>query len=248
MVTSDIARKCVCKLNRNPLERPIAVPLPNPIFPSRDCICASLCEKLKSSNSKVVFLRGRPGSGKTRLVSCLCERMSPRPIRFYAFKPLDVDTFSYSPDAGIVSSKELWSTLLNQLRDVPELCNEKPRIPIINEICCDDDLRNEVLRLAGILSKKRGSKTVIVIDGIDHAARATDKLTFLKHLPSPESIPDGVLFLLSGQPADLYSSYPQWLKDERAGVEDVDVPNIDLADILTLLKEKQTIRPMKTSF
>lgn len=243
VVTSDIARKCVCKLNRNPLERPIAVPLPNPIFPSRDCICASLCEKLKSSNSKVVFLRGRPGSGKTRLVSCLCERMSPRPIRFYAFKPLDVDTFSYSPDAGIVSSKELWSTLLNQLRDVPELCNEKPRIPIINEICCDDDLRNEVLRLAGILSKKRGSKTVIVIDGIDHAARATDKLTFLKHLPSTESIPDGVLFLLSGQPADLYSSYPQWLKDERAGVEDVDVPNIDLADILTLLKEKTNYSP-----
>lgn len=243
VVTPDIARKCVCKLNRNPLEKPIAVPLPRPIFPSRERICASQCKMFNTSKSKVIFLRGRPGSGKTRLVSCLCERMDPCPIRFYAFKPLDVDTFSYSPDAGIVAPKELWSTLLNQLRDMPELYEEMPHIPIFNEICCDDDLREEVLRLADILSKKRGTKTVIVIDGIDHAARAMEKLTFLKHLPSPESIPDGVLFLLSGQPANLYSSYPQWLKGERAGVEVVDIPNIDLADVLTLLKEKTNYSP-----
>ncbi len=35
-VTADIARECVCKLNRNPLEKPIEVPLPVPVFPSRD--------------------------------------------------------------------------------------------------------------------------------------------------------------------------------------------------------------------
>lgn len=237
-VTAEIVRECICGLNRNPMEAPIEVPVPTPVFPSREHACSLLCDKLESSDSKVVFLQGRPGSGKTRLVSCLCERMTPRPFRFYAFKPLDVDDFSYSPDAGIVSPRELWSTLLNQLRDASELSGEKPRIPIINELCSDDKLRSEVLRLAGLLSTRRGSRTILAIDGIDHAARAKEKLTFLRHLPSPTSIPDGVLILVSGQPANLYSSYPQWLKGEHAGVEVVSLPNIDADDVSALLAER----------
>lgn len=237
-VTAEMAQGCVCGLNRNPMERPIEVPVPTPIFPSRERACSLLRDKLESSDSKVVFLQGRPGSGKTRLVSCLCERMIPRPFRFYAFKPLDVDDFSYSPDAGIVSPRELWSTLLNQLRDAPELSGERPHVPIINELCSDDELRSEVLRLAGLLSARRGSRTILAIDGIDHAARAKEKLTFLGHLPSPTSIPVGVQILVSGQPGNLYSSYPQWLKGEHAGVEVVSLPNIDVDDVSALLAER----------
>ena len=243
VVTADIARKCLIKLNHNPLEEPIEVPVPIPVFPSRERACFSLCEKIKTSNRKVVFLRGCPGSGKTRLVSCLCERMHPRPIRFYAFRPLDVDDFSYSPDAGIVLPKDLWSTLLNQLRSMPELSGVKPQIPVINEICTDDDLRREVLRLAETLSSKRGHMTTIIIDGIDHAARANDQLTFLKHLPTPSSIPEGVRILVSGQPASLYSSYPKWLKENHDGVEVVDIPSLDTEDISTLLTEKTDFSP-----
>ena len=243
VVTADIARKCLIKLNHNPLEEPIEVPVPIPVFPSRERACFSLCEKIKTSNRKVVFLRGCPGSGKTRLVSCLCERMHPRPIRLYAFRPLDVDDFSYSPDAGIVSPKDLWSTLLNQLRSMPELSGVKPQIPVINEICTDDDLRREVLRLAETLSSKRGHMTTIIIDGIDHAARANDQLTFLKHLPTPSSIPEGVRILVSGQPASLYSSYPKWLKENHDGVEVVDIPSLDTEDISTLLTEKTDFSP-----
>lgn len=237
-VTAEIVRECICGLNRNPMEAPIEVPVPTPVFPSREHACSLLRDKLESSDNKVVFLQGRPGSGKTRLVSCLCERMTPRPFRFYAFKPLDVDDFSYSPDAGIVSPRELWSTLLNQLRDASELSGEKPQIPIINELCNDDELRSEVLRLAGLLSTRRGSRTILAIDGIDHAARAKEKLTFLRHLPQPTSIPDGVQILVSGQPANLYSSYPQWLKGEHAGVEVVSLPNIDADDVSALLAER----------
>ena len=127
---------------------------------------------------------------------------------------------------------------MNQLRDAPELSREKPRIPIINELCSDDELRSEVLRLARLLSIKRGSKTILVIDGIDHAARAKGRLTFLEHLPSPKSIPEGVQILVSGQPANLYSSYPQWLKGKHAGVEVVHLPNIDADDVSTLLAER----------
>lgn len=246
MVSAEIARKCVCKLNRNPMDIPIEVPIPIPVFPSRERLCLLLRERLESSNSRVIFLQGGPGSGKTRLVSCLCERMSPRPFRFYAFKPLDVDDFSYSPDAGIVSPRELWGTLLNQLRDTPELAGEKPKIPIFNELCADDELRSEVLRLAKSLSTKRGCKTILVIDGIDHAARAKERLTFLEHLPSPKSIPEGVQILVSGQPANLYSAYPQWLKGEHVGVEMERLPNIDADDVNALLSDRADFSDRET--
>ena len=238
MVSAEIARKCVCELNRNPMERPIEVPVPKPVFPSRERMCSLLRDRLQSSNNKVIFLQGSPGSGKTRFVSCLCERMIPRPFRFYAFKPLDVDDFSYSPDAGIVSPRELWGTLLNQLRDTPELSGEKPKIPLFNELCNADELRSEVLRLAKSLSSKRGCKTILVIDGIDHAARAKGRLTFLNHLPSPKSIPEGVQILVSGQPANLYSAYPQWLNGKHDGVKIANLPNIGADDVAALLTEK----------
>lgn len=246
MVSAEIARKCVCKLNRNPMDIPIEVPIPIPVFPSRERLCLLLRDRLESSNSRVIFLQGGPGSGKTRLVSCLCERMSPRPFRFYAFKPLDVDDFSYSPDAGIVSPRELWGTLLNQLRDTPELAGEKPKIPIFNELCTGDELRSEVLRLAKSLSTKRGCKTILVIDGIDHAARAQERLTFLEHLPSPKSIPEGVQILVSGQPANLYSAYPQWLKGEHVGVEMERLPNIDADDVNALLSDRADFSDRET--
>ena len=246
MVSAEIARKCVCKLNRNPMERPIEVPIPIPVFPSRERLCSLLCDRLESSNNKVIFLQGGPGSGKTRLVSCLCERMSPHPFRFYAFKPLDVDDFSYSPDAGIVSPRELWGTLVNQLRNTPELSGEKPEIPIFNELCNDDELRSEVLRLAKSLSTKRGCKTILVIDGIDHAARANERLTFLQHLPTPKSIPEGVQILVSGQPANLYSAYPQWLKGEHIGVEIEHLPNIDSDDVTALLSDRADFSDRET--
>lgn len=246
MVSAEIARKCVCKLNRNPMDIPIEVPIPIPVFPSRERLCLLLRDRLESSNSRVIFLQGGPGSGKTRLVSCLCERMSPRPFRFYAFKPLDVDDFSYSPDAGIVSPRELWGTLLNQLRDTPELAGEKPKIPIFNDLCTDDELRCEVLRLAKSLSTKRGCKTILVIDGIDHAARAKERLTFLEHLPSPKSIPEGVQILVSGQPVNLYSAYPQWLKGEHVGVEMERLPNIDADDVNALLSDRADFSDRET--
>ena len=246
MVSAEIARKCVCKLNRNPMERPIEVPIPIPVFPSRERLCLFLRDRLESSNNKVIFLQGGPGSGKTRLVSGLCERISPHPFRFYAFKPLDVDDFSYSPDAGIVSPRELWGTLLNQLRNTPELSGEKPEIPIFNELCNDDELRSEVLRLAKSLSTKRGCKTILVIDGIDHAARANERLTFLQHLPTPKSIPEGVQILVSGQPANLYSAYPQWLKGEHIGVEIEHLPNIDADDVTALLSDRADFSDRET--
>ncbi len=67
---------------------------------------------------------------------------------------------------------------------------------------------------------------------------AKGRLTFLKHLPSPKSIPEGVQILVSGQPANLYSAYPQWLKEGHVGVEIEHLPNIGVDDVTALLTER----------
>lgn len=137
-----------------------------------------------------------------------------------------------------MSPRELWSTLLNQLRDASELSGEKPRIPIINELCSDDKLRSEVLRLAGLLSTRRGSRTILAIDGIDHAARAKEKLTFLRHLPSPTSIPDGVLFSCQDNPPTCIPRIRNGSKGSMPVSEVVSLPNIDADDVSALLAER----------
>ena len=41
-----------------------------------------------------------------------------------------------------------------------------------------DNLRKEVIRLAEIMSELSGRKTIILIDGIDHAARSGQDSSF----------------------------------------------------------------------
>lgn len=57
-VTAEIARECVCGLNRNPMERPIEVPIPTPVFPSRERACSLLRDKLNRPIAKSSFSKG----------------------------------------------------------------------------------------------------------------------------------------------------------------------------------------------
>ena len=44
-----------------------------------------------------------------------------------------------------------------------------------------------------------GRKTVIIIDGLDHIGREQNPTRSLSDLPSPEQVPEGVLFVLGSQ-------------------------------------------------
>ena len=118
---------------------------------------------------------------------------------------------------------------------------EGTSIPIVNELCTDDQLRSEVLRLASMLADIRGSSTILVIDGIDHAARAGNDVTFLDHLPSPGSLPAGVKLVLAGQPASLYPNYPAWLRRATSNVSTIEISPLDPNDIADLLMYKTAL-------
>ena len=69
-----------------------------------------------------------------------------------------------------------------------------------------------------------------------HAARAESGENFLNQLYSPEEIPDGVVLLLVGQPKNLYSKYPVWIKNNDINVEEISMPKLELLDIIHLIE------------
>lgn len=235
VVDRDEAIRCIAELNRKPFQPPINVGIPSPVFPSRISACENIEEELRSKGHKVVFLRGAPGIGKSRLVSLLCENMTPAPIRFYTFRPLDEEGYSISQDEGQCSPENLWSCLLNQIREQFPEWTQNHSIPFLDELCTVHELQSETLRLAKELAEKNGHPTILIIDGIDHAARSNRDLTFLEALPSPESIPEGVKLVLSGQNENQHPRYPSWLRRENNNVEVIDIPPLDENDISLLL-------------
>lgn len=243
VVTKNEVLKCIAQENEHPISSPIVVPIPNPIFPSRADLSKQFAQEIYKSENAVFFISGVAGSGKTRLISSLHNAFgeAANVFRFHVFKPLDVDDFSYSPDRGIVDAKSMWATFINHLRKRVDNPYEDTAIPVINELCNEDQLRFETIRLAELLFKQSHVYTILIIDGIDHAARAENELTFLSHLPAPETIPLGIKFVLVGQPKEGYPAYPAWLQSPEARVEEMSIPDLGIQDVKHLLKCKSDI-------
>lgn len=211
---------------------------PIPFFETRKEFCKKLYKKIVDTDKKVLFLSGVPGSGKTSAISYLNYHYKDNIIgRFYAFKPISLKDKVYNFDSENTEPRTLWEILLNQIRERYIGNLEKYNVPVINELCDTETLRTEVMRLAHKLFEITKKKSVICIDGIDHAARSESGENFLNQLYSPEEIPEGVVLLLVGQPKNLYSKYPIWIKNNDINVEEIEMPKIELLDIINLIKE-----------
>lgn len=147
----------------------------------------------------------------------------------------------YNADTGMCSSENLWGTFLIQLREKLKGKLAEYEVPISNKLLRVEELRSHVCRLLGKLAAEtvhQNSRIYVCIDGIDHAARANNVVSFLSSLPLPTEIPDGVCFVIVGQPICLYQAqYPAWLSDEEI-VEYLDVPKLCVDDIEQLVKCK----------
>lgn len=215
---------------------------PCPFFKSREEFSNNLINKLETSDSPVIFVSGEPGSGKTSIASYLYKVRNVFTLRFYAFRPISPEMRIYENDAGLCDIRSFWGDLLIQLREKfqGKLCQDS--VPVVNELCSDIKLKKEVLRLSEILYKRNGTKVYICIDGIDHAARSKNNMTFLDDLPCPNEIPEGVCFVMFGQPPELYDKYPEWLKNSNELVEKYQMPKLKESDI------EQLFRNVKSSW
>ena len=233
-ITREQILELLCKTNERKYED---IYPPIPFFETRKKFCQELYKRIVNTDKKIVFLSGIPGSGKTSAISYMNYCYKENIIgRFYAFKPISLKDKVYNFDSENTEPRTLWETLLNQIRErfIGELA--KYNVPIINELCDTKTLRDEVIRLAHKLYEITNKKSVICIDGIDHAARSESGENFLNQLYSPEEIPNGVVLLLVGQPKNLYSKYPVWIKNNDINVEEISMPKLELLDIIYLIE------------
>nr|QEF16827.1 ATP-binding protein [Bacillus cereus] len=215
------------------------LPYPMPFFESRQEFANTLIKNIRENNKKVIWISGEPGSGKTSLISYLQLKHKFFTARYHTFKPISPEQKFYNPDTGLCKQESLWNDLLIQIRSNFKGELNKYEIPVTNALCTVEKMRNEVIRLAKILYEKTGEKTIVCIDGIDHAARAHNEITFLDSLFNPEEIPKGVVFVIVGQPAQFYDQYPLWIKNKTEYVEHFQMPTLVQRDIKELLNQKE---------
>jgi hypothetical protein len=226
------------------------VPTPIPFFPSREQAVADISSLLiGEGQQRIVFLEAEPGAGKTSVISRIVNQRAQDnstlvvDLRYYAYKPITPDAPVLPVDADQSASPEsLWYTLLSQMRERLRGRLLELRVPVRNNFTKTDEARDHVLRLASLLAKEKGAPFVIVIDGIDHAARAHRKglPSLLGSMPAPETVPEGVRLLIAGQPASAYPEYPIWLRNRAEIVERVNLGPLDASDIQLLLLHSNT--------
>lgn len=213
---------------------------PYPFFKSRQIFCKELERKILTTNKRIVFISGEPGSGKTSIISYLQANTNLFLLRYHTFKPISPEQRFYNADPGLCTPKNLWGTLLTQLRTKFRGRIAECNIPVSNKLLTVDMMRNHVMRLLKIISdesKKENKKVYICIDGIDHAARSSSSISFLDSLPLPNEIPEGVCLIIVGQPPVLYQNqYPIWLSLDTE-VEYIELPKLCIDDIKQLISE-----------
>jgi hypothetical protein len=232
----------------------LAPPPPAPFFPTREREAADLEQMLVATESpSIIFLCAEPGAGKTSLLSRIEMRRSDKVLsgvvglRYFAFLPITPESQGSPTETDYsVNPERLWYSLLSQLRSDLSGKLWDYVVPVRNEILTWQQARDHVLRIADRIGRELGRKFVIVIDGIDHAARAGRlryepalAFDFFRSLPGPEELEGKeIRLLVAGQPAADYDEYPSWLKGQENGVLQVDLRSLTKADVAELLSGK----------
>ena len=227
-----------------------APPPPAPFFPTRIPVAATLEGDLTAATPEsVFFLTAEPGAGKTSVLSWLANRRDDHPfagkigLRFFCFEPIRPEATFIAPDASRVQPADLWFSLLTQLREglrgrLRELC-----VPLRNDLLTWQEARAHVIRLASTLGTELARPFVIVVDGIDHAARAAQTMLqqsadFFASLPGPDELRGkSIRLLVAGQPAASYSmQYPAWLVYSHPEVRKIELPGLQADDVRSLVQ------------
>jgi hypothetical protein len=234
-----------------------APPPPAPFFPSRMPIADHLVALLQDPQCEpVIFLTAEPGAGKTSVLSWLSNRRPDMPFagsigaRFFCFEPIRPETPVIAPDASRVRPEDLWRSLLSQFREGLRGRLHELRVPLRNDLLTWSEAREHVLRLASAIGRERSQRFVLVIDGIDHAARAAQAMPqqiadFFASLPSPDELEKtAIRLLIAGQPAAYYADqYPQWLQGQHPKVKQVSLPLLQSDDVAALYDSANSLLP-----
>lgn len=191
-----------------------AFPVDELIYEPIETSETKLLKALDDLNQGYIAVLGPPGSGKSTLLTQTLRYYPHRVVRYYAYVPAD---------AGLSMRGESLNFLhdvLHQIEQAGVSVGRGPNYPDIDLLRAR--LQEHLLELHRRWLET-GTKTIILIDGLDHIPREQHPgRSLLKDLPLPEQIPEGVVFVLGSQTdqlEDLSTATIDSLKDEKRRIE-----------------------------
>lgn len=159
-----------------------------------------LNSKLEEHKNGYLFLLGGPGSGKSTLLNQWSKGLKTRIIRYYAFDFVNPSSHLNFYERG--NATHLFFDLVFQLKEAGIY---KRDILPYKDLLFLKDVFNEQLSAIGEDFVTNGQSTIILIDGLDHVPREYKSTTnsFLRELPLPSSLPNGVFIILGSQSYEL---------------------------------------------
>ena len=147
-----------------------------------------------------VFLKGTPGSGKSTLLTQWVRGRANPYVRFYAFDFLHPSQRNNDSSRG--KSTTFLNDIVKQIHKAGIL--DKTTLPPVIELSVLKARFYSQLDSISDNYKKSGVPFIIIVDGLDHITReykeCQEKL--MDVLPSPNDIPEGVIFVLGSQHFD----------------------------------------------
>ncbi len=156
----------------------------------------TLHEKLKIISGGYIGVFGPPGSGKSTFLTQTLRTLPIRLIRYYAYVPDAQD-----PSVLRGESTNFFHDVTLKLQRIGIGNHRRPdptdRVTLIK-------LFHEQLQLLGQDYETSGTRTVILVDGLDHISREQHpQRSLLTDLPLPREIPTGVYITVGSQTKEL---------------------------------------------
>ncbi|WP_280227553.1 ATP-binding protein [Nocardia farcinica] len=225
--------------SRTRYQNPHRFPVPDN-YTANSAARTALEDALARHQNGYLALIGPPGSGKSTLV----ERVSVagRLIRYYAFVPDAPDPLNGRGEAQ------------SFLHDLSLALEEASiyRKGFGTDLAGQRAVLFDQLAQAGDIYAKAGTRTTIIVDGLDHIPREQNPTrSLLDELPTPAALPLGVCVVLGSQTTSILPALiREALDDDSDGTRIVEVPplaNDEVESIATMAGVADWMRPGQVS-
>lgn len=190
---------------------------------------AMLDAAIQGKTRGYVFLKGTPGSGKSTLLTQWVRGRENPSVRFYAFDFLNPSS-QRNNDSSRGNSTTFLNDIVKQIHKAGVL--DKTTLPPVMELSVLKARFYSQLDSISDSYKTSGIPFIIIVDGLDHITReykeCREKL--MDVLPSPNDVPEGVIFVLGSQHFDRLGLNPAIEKETTKAPNLVEMPPLSKAE------------------
>ena len=192
-----------------------------------------LDQKVEDLASGYIFIVGGPGTGKSTLLTDWSKNRVERVIKYYAFDFTNPSSLLNDHERG--EAVNLFFDLVFQLKNTRLLTEN---IQPYKDLIYLKSAFERQLQALGDDYRDNGTKTIIIIDGLDHIPREYTQTSnsLLSHLPTPSALPEGVFIILGSQSYEL-NDLRQEIKLETENTERVvQIASLERKEVLEFLE------------